>query len=886
MKYVGNVQSQANAEIYATASGTLPNGTPVVVNSDGTVSVISGRQQAQAVGSNYAFPAMGVSGKASHMAACLDPDRNKIIVAFSRDGPGYALAVSLSSGLAFTFGTHHQFETGNVNFTTIVYDTNSDRVVIAYRDVSNTNRGTAVVGAVNADNSISFGTPVVFETGATIGISSAFDTSSNKVVIGYSDNTNSGYPTAIVGTVNPSNNSISFGTAVVVKSRVCAYAEVVNDPNAGKIVYIWNDNNAIGLAAVGTVSNTTISFGTHVALLIAYGSFGQSRATFKSDTNQIVVFYGQTGGNGGTGGYVRVGAISGTNISFGDAKKIPNAGGGAIYRPGVVYDTSTSQLFLSYLDAAVLSRLYAIVATVSGTTVTTGAAISMNNNAPNMLGLTTLFDTNSNRVALFFNTGQYGYAEGFTPVFDNLNLTAENFVGITNGVVDYDEGPAATGSEVVFESTRADQTISVYDSNSNRVVVVYRRYGGGQSSLSVIVGTVSGTSISFGTSVVAVNNNVINQGVWPASVCFDSNSNKVVIGYSNASNSNYGTAIVGTVNPANNSISFGTPVVYESAAVTSSSSDFDSNSNKVVIAYGDGGNSSYGTAIVGTVSGTNISFGSAVVFESASLGLSSRNTSSVFDSNLNKMVIAYSDAGNSNYGTAIVGTVSGTNISFGTAVVFEAADTGSPGNLSSTFDSNSNKVVFVYRDGGNSNYATAIVGTVSGTAISFGTAVVFVSAQLNYSDTVFNSDSNKVGIVVGHNPVSETYGKLIQGTVSGTSISFDTITNVTPGIYTQYPSTAFDPTAKAYVLAYNKGNNDTGNSIVFRPAFDNTVRGSTASGSTAIIQAGGAVNTLQTGLTAGQQYFVQTDGTLGLTAGNPSVIAGTAVSATDLIVKG
>ena len=26
MKYVGNVQSQANSEVYATASGTLPNG--------------------------------------------------------------------------------------------------------------------------------------------------------------------------------------------------------------------------------------------------------------------------------------------------------------------------------------------------------------------------------------------------------------------------------------------------------------------------------------------------------------------------------------------------------------------------------------------------------------------------------------------------------------------------------------------------------------------------------------------------------------------------------------------------------------------------------------------------------------------------------------------
>ena len=48
----------------------------------------------------------------------------------------------------------------------------------------------------------------------------------------------------------------------------------------------------------------------------------------------------------------------------------------------------------------------------------------------------------------------------------------------------------------------------------------------------------------------------------------------------------------------------------------------------------------------------------------------------------------------------------------------------------------------------------------------------------------------------------------------------------------------------------------------------------------------GTVNKHQSGLTAGQTYYVQTDGTLGLTADDPSVVAGTAISATELIVKG
>jgi sugar lactone lactonase YvrE len=45
-------------------------------------------------------------------------------------------------------------------------------------------------------------------------------------------------------------------------------------------------------------------------------------------------------------------------------------------------------------------------------------------------------------------------------------------------------------------------------------------------------------------------------------------------------------------------------------------------------------------------------------------------------------------------------------------------------------------------------------------------------------------------------------------------------------------------------------------------------------------------STAGSSLTAGQSYYVQTDGTLGTTAADPSVFAGTAVSATKLIVKG
>jgi hypothetical protein len=54
----------------------------------------------------------------------------------------------------------------------------------------------------------------------------------------------------------------------------------------------------------------------------------------------------------------------------------------------------------------------------------------------------------------------------------------------------------------------------------------------------------------------------------------------------------------------------------------------------------------------------------------------------------------------------------------------------------------------------------------------------------------------------------------------------------------------------------------------------------------ALVNSTCTVDRNQTGLTAGQTYYVQTDGSLGTTAADPSVVAGTAISSTEIIVNG
>jgi hypothetical protein len=452
------------------------------------------------------------------------------------------------------------------------------------------------------------------------------------------------------------------------------------------------------------------------------------------------------------------------------------------------------------------------------------------------------------------------------------------------------------GSETGFTTNASSFMSTAFDTNAEKMVIAWNDNG---SAGTARVATVSGTSISYGTAVVFENANSQDM-----SMTFDSNSNRVVISYRDYGNSQYGTAIVGAVSGTD--ISFGTPVVFESASAAESKIAFDSSNNKVVIVYYDEGDGNKGKAIVGTVdsSDNSISFGSAVVYETGE----ARENGIVFDSSNNKMIIVYKDVNNSNRGTAIVGTVSGTSISFGSSATFDDQTfvAGQPAQeIAAAFDSNSNRVVIVYSDRNDGKKGTGVVGVVSGTSISFGTPVVYETGAIlaTHGNAIgFDSSVNKM-VVAFVDDDDSNKAKFVIGTVdsSDNSISFTSATVFNTGDSTEalyIDPIGFDTTNNKIVIAF-RDSDSYGKAIVLQVAGTATSFNLTsenyigiASGGTyadtaeATIDVVGTVNKDQSGLTAGQTYYVQTDGTLGTTADDPSVVAGTAISATELIVKG
>ena len=433
--------------------------------------------------------------------------------------------------------------------------------------------------------------------------------------------------------------------------------------------------------------------------------------------------------------------------------------------------------------------------------------------------------------------------------------------------------------------------------------------------------------------------------IYERSVVFDSSANKVVIFYRDAGNSGYGTAIVATV--SNKTISFGTPVVFESASVTTIAASFDTNENKTMVLYRDGGNSNYGTAIVCSVSGTTPSFGTAVVWLSRAVS----RLNSCFTDAYNRHVAAFENnvPGVGNTVSAIVGSISGTTPSFGSVKADVAGDSQdnhmyptitSTENVSSrcliawqngqdsdkgyarvgtiAYDSNTisfsgsaaawessgiantyissayghakERVVIIYKVGSASKAIALEAGAGSFTA---GTAITLTSNEIDYNAVVYDPDAGKFVVAVMDDDDSD------KGKIIGLSISGSTLTADTPIVaydnQLSIVAITYDTNADKSVVAFQDigGDFTYGKAFVFGFASTNLTSenyigiaaDTYADNEDSTIGIVGCIDRNQTGLTAGQQYFVQTDGTLSTTAGDPSVLAGTAISATELVVK-
>lgn len=445
----------------------------------------------------------------------------------------------------------------------------------------------------------------------------------------------------------------------------------------------------------------------------------------------------------------------------------------------------------------------------------------------------------------------------------------------------------------------------------------------------VVINSDGTVSAGTGRTNSGSTNTVYNPSQAPngtADIVYDSTNGRIVTICSDSFNSYYGTYQVGTVSGSTITLQ-GQNFFYANYCLPPKAT-YSSGSNKVVIVFTTGGNIfSY---IVGSTTSTAMTLGSVATIESFYCAVYDVSYDPVND----KVIVVYSSASGLQ---ARVGTISGTTITWGAAATVTATSSGTA-QLGIT-DIGSGKFAVVYNNGAFGNYTTVVVGSVSGTTITFGTPVQVIAYASSYNFISYDPSADR--IVISYNNVSGV-GFLVLGSVSGTTVTLGTPVQFTAGLqsyapmgyetasgfmtmsykannyaavqsfkisgstitlgtsYNQYTTSVSNDfwggayiTASPQAVLFVISANSSGICYWGKGAFTNITatnilgfsRATYANAATATVDVIGSVNSSQSGLTTGSAYYLTSVGAL-TTSPSGNTYAGIATSATSILVKG
>ena len=456
------------------------------------------------------------------------------------------------------------------------------------------------------------------------------------------------------------------------------------------------------------------------------------------------------------------------------------------------------------------------------------------------------------------------------------NAALTNIAGLPTGVLEVFKanGAVNAGSPVGFDESEGIQSIGVftdrtkidlsgvdsfsagsnannvnvvYDSDNNRIVVVYRDMA--TTYATAVVGTVSGNSISYGTPVV-----IRSSSSTYTCAAFDSSSGQIFVAYSDITAAK-GSATVGTV--SGTSISFG--AIYDFITTDDPlyvGCTYDVSNGTAVVIYKDRINTDIDLKVA-TISGTTISFGPA---RSVSLGIAANFSSIIYDPTHSQLVFCY-EVNSSNVGTIGVGSLSGTAFTRHTSSTFGTNIT-LPG---LSYDSTADKFIITYEDANKGR--ARVVETGASTINSVSSEVILfddltVISPVSVHDIFYNTNifTTRIG--------TELYTQV--ATLSGTTLTTYPYFGAGFNGSVVAGGTCYDSTNDKSIVAGQNVTTALGFSSILLAGeratptlnslnnFIGIAQSSASSGSSVEVRLPGSYDTNFTGLTPGALYYVNT----------------------------
>lgn len=451
----GDVSSSPTFE--ATAYGSIADGNKVIIQSDGKVAAVVEDSATFNLGSIQKVFSNSLSGNMHPLAVVHCPEIDKVVV-FMQNGNNddcYVAAGSVNASNettswgSATVLTTTTVESDGTGFVA-TWDNNINRVVVHYRDKDNSDKGTAQLVEIASNNSITVGSQHIFNNDRTTYIASAFDSNANKHLVFFGSGSQD-YARYRLATI--STSSFSYGSQVQFMPNSndrMREGQAVFDSDNNKILFAYRNGDNYGYIRVFSISGSTVTVGNRAQFGSSSVEPQNVKLAYNADLECVVVAYTWAANN--DRGQVISGVYNAnkTEFGFGSHSSFESY---STYEFNLAYSPKSKKVVLYYRDESISGGRvkYADITTTAGTNTASTAvgnpAISVNEAAsqPHIV-----WDNTNNRFVLvhrrddtnFGGTARQAHAFVYRQAYTSSNLTADNFVGISDAA--YTNGQTAT----------------------------------------------------------------------------------------------------------------------------------------------------------------------------------------------------------------------------------------------------------------------------------------------------------------------------------------------------------------------------------------------------------------------------------------------------------
>jgi len=433
------LEEEAGNSMVGFSNGAITKGKPVVMQADGDVAQVAQASGTE----NYTFSkgsatALVAADTDVQLTSCFDISAQRFILVYTNEDASNYVYGNLVEVDSSNVVTSRGIETiisssygGQV--PSIAYDSANEKSMLVYhRGAFSGDLGCRVLTATGT--SLSVGAEVVINDNDNTGTSQkvVYEPTSGKLVVSYKDQSNSSYITAQVGTI--SGTTSSWGSNTLISAAGTATQLGLGAGN-GKVLFLTTDDSNNADARAGTISGTTFTLGSPVEFDAdnASNPYPQSDCIVCYDTQNDRFFAGYEGT--GDNLYGMVFQISGTTVSHGTRSLILYNGQdfsvphfSDIGKIPLIYGVYSSNS-LYYREATITSSNNSIA-------YNTPVALSTDNT-----DMTTLaYDSTSVRLLAAYhlsndNIEAYGIVPNGSRTGLVPNLTTENYLGIASDTV-------------------------------------------------------------------------------------------------------------------------------------------------------------------------------------------------------------------------------------------------------------------------------------------------------------------------------------------------------------------------------------------------------------------------------------------------------------------